>query len=232
MTLSKRLAAMAAMVPRGTRAADIGTDHGFVPIWLIENGVCSRVCACDVREKPLKTAVINARDHGVDDRIDFHLADGLAACRAEDTDVILIAGMGGETIAGILERAPWSREKLLILQPQSKLRTLRAWLDENGLTVEDAELVSDTGRIYVIWRVRAGQRRALRPEEYYVDPSLRDKDSALLGSYLSQLIKKENTRLCGLRRSAAPDAEELDFHEKALEGFLKMRRELQNAEGI
>ena len=229
MTLSKRLAAIAAMVPRGTRAADIGTDHGFVPIWLVENGVCSRVCACDVREAPLKKAIANAESSGTGDRIEFHLADGLTACRAEETDVILISGMGGETIAGILERAPWSREKLLILQPQSKLRTLRAWLNENGLDVEDAELVSDTGRIYVIWRVRAGKSRALGPEDYYVDPSLREKDPSLLMSYLSQLIKKENTRLCGLRRSAAPDAEELDFHEKALEGFLKMRKELQNA---
>ena len=148
--LSPRLLAIAGMVEQGDRVIDVGTDHGFIPVWLVQNGVSPRVYASDIVPGPLARARETSRTYGLEDKIEFYLCDGLAACRESDVDAVIIAGMGGEAIAGILERAHWTRGKKLILQPMSKHEALRGWLYGNGYKITGERLVRDSGIVYSI----------------------------------------------------------------------------------
>ena len=134
--LSKRLAAIAQMVRPGRITADIGTDHGHLIVWLAATGRIPRGFACDVNPKPLEKAVRAAREAGVVQLVDCRLSDGLAALAGEPVEDIVIAGMGGELIARILEESPFSsREKKgqrYLLQPMTKPDLLRQWLGEQG----------------------------------------------------------------------------------------------------
>ena len=121
-------------MPQGARLADVGTDHGYLPVWLLQHGRIESAIASDINALPLDHARATAREYGVTERMDFRLCPGLAKIKAEECDAIAIAGMGGETILGILEAAPWTHEDVhtLILQPQTKIDLLRCWLCGHG----------------------------------------------------------------------------------------------------
>ena len=122
------------MIPEGARLADVGTDHAYLPAWLLQNGRIPSAIASDVREGPLSRARATARACGCFERMSFRLCDGLSGIAPEEVDALVIAGMGGETIANILEAAPWVKEKdfPIILQPMSTQAELRGWLWRNG----------------------------------------------------------------------------------------------------
>lgn len=208
--LSPRLAAVATLVPQGARVADVGTDHGQLAVYLLEQGSAASVVATDIRPGPLSAAKRNIEAAGLADRIELRLCDGLAGVRPEEADVIVIAGMGGETIAGILSRAPWALEgnRLLLLSPQSKQELLRAWLWERGCAIRAEQLVRDAGRIYPI--LCAGGKACRRPDdaELYMGfwpPETRD---ALFYEALHKNIEKLQREADGLRGAQDPAAAE------------------------
>ena len=127
--ISNRLLCCAALVPDGAGVADIGCDHGYLGIWLLTEGKARYVAASDLREKPLEKAKENGKLFGTADRMDFSVADGLAAVDPDRVDTIVCAGLGGDNIAGILEAAPWVRDPkyTLILQPQTSGNDLRRY---------------------------------------------------------------------------------------------------------
>ena len=171
--ISKRLLACAGLLaPCGT-VADVGTDHGYLPIYLLQSGLCKRVIASDLREKPLAIARQNAEKFGTDDRTEFLCCDGLAGFTPHSFDALVCAGMGGDCIAGILAAAPWLRETELplILQPQSSGNDLRRWLGENGWCTEREILVKDGRFLYAALRVRFGGGRELTPGEQFLSPA-------------------------------------------------------------
>ena len=152
--LSPRLQMVADFVPPCACAADIGTDHGYLPIWLLQNGVIRSAIAADIHAGPLANARQSAAAYDLEERFRFVLADGLRFPDAQAADVVTIAGMGGETICAILAAAPWLRQgKQLVLQPQSKVPELTDWLWRNGFTIEDAALCRDAGKRYLALRV-------------------------------------------------------------------------------
>ena len=114
LQLQPRLQCIASLVPQGARLADVGTDHGYLPVWLLQHGRIESAIASDINALPLDHARATAREYGVTERMDFRLCPGLAKIKAEECDAIAIAGMGGETILGILEAAPWTHEYLLL----------------------------------------------------------------------------------------------------------------------
>ena len=128
LELSPRLAAIAEQVPQGARLADVGTDHAYLPAWLLLAGRISGAVATDVREGPLQRGRETARLYKVEDRMVFRCCDGLAAVEPQEADTVVIAGMGGELMARIVERAPWTRGCTLLLQPMSAQPFLRRWL--------------------------------------------------------------------------------------------------------
>ena len=155
MKLPPRLQAIADWIEPGARLADIGTDHGLLPVYCVLNGAVSRVFACDINESPLRAARRNAAACGAEEQISFVLSPGLEGLEEGSADTIAVAGMGGETIVGILSRTEWIRREdvTLLLQPQSKIAELQAWLRDNGFAADRARLVKDGGRIYLILRV-------------------------------------------------------------------------------
>lgn len=229
MILSKRLQCIADFVPVGSRVVDVGTDHGYIPLWLLKNGVCNYVVASDIREGPLQKAKENAERENLTDAIRFVLAPGLDGCDARDVDTILIAGMGGETIIEILSAAPWARDKCLVIQPQTKIPELRAWLNENGYDVKAATLVYDNGRLYVVWNVSAGERRALTETDLLLDPALIVQRDPLLPAYIDNLVKKLRYKIQGLEKAVTADDSELKENCETLEHLLRVRKEQENA---
>ena len=103
--MNKRLELIASILPHGRGFADVGTDHGYLPVYMAQHGYSGKIIASDINEGPLSTAVASARQAGVEDRICFRLCDGLDGCGSEELDTVVIAGMGGDTICGILDRA-------------------------------------------------------------------------------------------------------------------------------
>lgn len=149
--LSKRLKAAASLVPEGSRVADIGTDHGRLAIYLRLHGIAKEVIAADIREKPLKNALRNIANCGVD-RVQCRLCNGFDGISPDEIDAAVIAGMGGEVIAGIIDRAPWLKERktLLILQPMTSAEYLRAFLCDNGFNTERELTACENSRVYTV----------------------------------------------------------------------------------
>ncbi len=197
MKLSPRLQAIADWIEKGSRLADIGTDHGLLPVYCVLNGYTDYTVACDIREQPLLSARRNAALYGAEDRIDFLLSSGLSRVEAGSVDTIVAAGMGGETIIGILSEAGWIRKNdiTLLLQPQSKIPELQQWLENNGFYTEKARLVKDSGRIYLILCVHwDGAGRVSAP--YFLNLLRNDE---LLGEYASRLLIRTDRQLLAFR---------------------------------
>lgn len=145
--LDSRLRLAADLVRQGSRVADIGTDHAFLPVALVSEERCPSAIASDVRQGPVENARRTVEQAGLGDRISVRLGDGLQTMSAEEVDDIVIAGMGGETIAAILEAAPWVKQERyrLILQPMTRAEKLRAYLYTSGFEIL-AECVTRVGR--------------------------------------------------------------------------------------
>ena len=180
--LSKRLKSIAKHIPPSGGVADIGTDHGYIPVSLCLGGHGGRIVAADLRPGPLESAKQTAIVNGVENKIEFILCDGLSGVSPDGIDTVVIAGMGGETIAGILAEAPWTKRdnRLIILQPMTKSDIIRDWLFDNGYRVLTEELC-ENGPLYEIMTVTGGKDLPYSPAEKLIghynlisaDPSFR-----------------------------------------------------------
>ena len=159
LDLSPRLQLLADWVSPGSRVADVGTDHAFLPVWLVLNGKVPSAIASDLREGPLARGAETAREHGVAHLVDMRLCSGLVGIAPEEADVVIIAGMGGENIMQILSAAPWTADgaHTLLLQPMSKMDLLRDFLARNGYKIIREKLIMDRGTVYPIMEVTAGR---------------------------------------------------------------------------
>ena len=161
--LDSRLRLAADLVRQDSRVADIGTDHAFLPVALVAEGRCPSAIASDVRQGPVGNARRTVEQAGLGDRISVRLGDGLQTVRPDEVDDIVIAGMGGETIAAILEEAPWVKNDRyrLILQPMTRAEKLRAYLYIHGFDIL-TERVTQVGRHWytVIHAVFTGNETA------------------------------------------------------------------------
>ena len=155
MKLSKRMQAVAAMVSPGNVLADIGTDHGYVPIALVQEHVIPRAIAMDINEGPLERATAHIREYHLESLIETRRSNGVEMLREGEADSILIAGMGGELIIGILTagEAVCKKARELILQPQSEIDEVRKYLRSNQYKIVDEEMVYEDGKYYPILRV-------------------------------------------------------------------------------
>ena len=153
--LDPRLKKCAEFVRYGARVADVGTDHGYLPIFLLQTGKVNFATACDINKDPLDSAVRNAAKYGETEHMQFVLSDGLHGLCADDADDIVIAGMGGELILRIISEAPWLKntDKHLVLQPMTTAAQLRRGLLELGYKIEREETVYDGKKIYSVLSV-------------------------------------------------------------------------------
>ena len=155
VVLSGRLQAVAAMVTVGNRVCDVGCDHGFVPIYLVEQGFSPSVLAMDVRSGPLSAAREHIAERGLDNTIDTRISDGLHNYNVGEADTLICAGMGGRLMMRILSDDKDKTESFheLILQPQSEIEQFRAWLREQGYRIVDENMIEEDGKFYPMMRV-------------------------------------------------------------------------------
>ena len=223
--LSPRLRMVAELVPQGAQLADVGTDHAYLPAALLLEGTIASAIAADLRQGPLSRAKATVQTYGLTGRIGFRLCDGLKGIRPEEANVVVIAGMGGETIADILSAAPWTREpgKTLILQPMSSMSDLRRWLWENDYQILEERLAREGDTLYTALLVSGGQMAPMTQAELWVG---RNTPDPLRGMWLEQWIGKVERALEGLRKAkqeqAAPRRKEL---EQVLSGLQDMKKE-------
>ena len=227
LPLTNRLRACAQMVAPGSRVADIGTDHGYLPIWLLHNGIASHVIACDLREQPLASARQNAARFGTEG-IEFRLSDGLAKIAPGEVNTVVCAGMGGDLIAMILAAAPWLRDAryTLILQPQSAAPALRRYLTQNGFGIREETLLREGRFYYTVLRVRFGGAQPLSPGQEHLPPQLLACGSPLLPEYAARVEALLRTTVEGLAGAQTQRPEKRAYYEQALREVETIRRSL------
>lgn len=155
VTLSKRLQAVVSMVTAGNRVCDVGCDHGFVSIYLIEQGISPRVLAMDVRSGPLGAAKEHIAERGLGLQIETRMSDGLHNYDIGESDTLICAGMGGRLMMQILsdDRDKTESFKEMILQPQSEIENFRKWLREQGYHITDEKMIAEDDKFYPMMRV-------------------------------------------------------------------------------
>lgn len=160
--ISKRLELVASFVPQGAVLLDVGSDHAYLPIDLVERGQIEGAIAGEVVEGPYQSAVKNVEAHGLKEKIQVRLANGLASFEESDqVSVITIAGMGGRLIATILEEGldKLANVERLILQPNNREDDLRIWLQDHGFQIVAESILEEAGKFYEILVVEAGQMK-------------------------------------------------------------------------
>ncbi len=157
--LSERLRTAAHMVTVGNAVCDVGCDHGFVPVYLVQQGISPRVLAMDLREGPLRAAKEHVAAYGLEGQIETRLSDGLHNYKSGEADTLICAGMGGGLMMRILEK-DWEKTvsfQELILQPQSEIEKFRRFLRESGCRILDEEMLEEDGKFYQVIRAEGKQ---------------------------------------------------------------------------
>lgn len=204
--MNTRLEFISSLIPTGTGFADIGTDHGYLPTYMAQNGYDGNIIAADIKNAPLSTAICTAREYGVEDNISFRLCDGLDAIQPNEIDTIVIAGMGGDTICGILDRAEWCLDSkfALILQPMTKVEVLRYWLTNNGFGISGEHIVRDNGELYQIICARFGEVTPLSDAELFTGLFETAAGNRDFPELLDGLSKRFQKAVDGMDKAKAP----------------------------
>lgn len=171
IVLSKRLKALASMVTEGNRVCDVGCDHAFVPIYLVNQGISPYVLAMDVRKGPLEQAAEHIREYGLEAYIDTRLSDGLDLFNIGEADSLICAGMGGRLMMNILNKDSVKTASFgeLILQPQSELQQFRRFLRSHGYIISDENMIEEGGKFYSIIKVTQKAEETLIQGESFAE---------------------------------------------------------------
>lgn len=227
--LSKRLQAVADYVSKGTSVADIGTDHGYIPIYLTANNICTKAYAMDVRKGPLEHAKANIERMGLSDRIEVRLSDGLKELHKGEADSVVISGMGGYLTTEILQAGKEALESVseLVLCPHADVDVVRHYLHNNGFAIEEEKMLIDEDKFYNIIKAYRGSETYEREVFYrYGKKLLEQKDETLKtfldiekGKYLRvrDILKDKDNEA---KQKRLPEVEEiLKYMDEGLEFF-------------
>ncbi|KXG75895.1 tRNA (adenine(22)-N(1))-methyltransferase [Thermotalea metallivorans] len=192
MKLTPRLLAIAQLVPQGATVADIGTDHGYIPVYLIKNGIARKVIATDVNKGPLGSAQKNITMHYMENHIETRLGNGLAVFQPGEVDTVIIAGMGGLLIRDILtaDQKIAATVETFILQPMVAQEELRRWLLSNQWKIVDEKLVKEDHRIYEIMVVKKGFQFVSDEIYYEIGEKLIENQDPLLLEFIEKHLRK------------------------------------------
>ncbi len=198
VNLTPRLSAVASLVKGGGIIADIGTDHGYLPITLVKEGKVNGAIAADINKRPLDNARKSIEDEGLTDKITLRLSDGLSQFYENEVNEIVFAGMGGTLIADKLRETPWIKNKNLhfIFQPQSRAEDLRRYLFENGFEIQNEVATHEGRRFYIAFdAVYSGKKALFTEGDCFIGKLPKTEDS--IGHLTHQLtrLKEKNTAL-------------------------------------
>ena len=224
--MNRRLRCILSHIPDGVGMIDVGTDHGYLPLELLQSGYGGNVFASDINPGPLQAAKRSFRDAGLASRATFLLCDGLELCPPREIDCIVIAGMGGDSICGILDRAEWCMDPnyTLVLQPMTRAEVLRYWLIYNEFEITGEDLVEDRGTVYPVLTARFGGHTALCDAELYTGALEMIRPLELGEKLLDTETSRFERVLDGLSRSAK---DEDRSREKLLREILSQLREMK-----
>lgn len=205
MQLSERLLAVASMVARGNRVVDVGTDHGYIPIYLVQEKKVPSAIAMDIRMGPLSKAKFNVAAAHLEEFIQTRLSDGVWALKENEADTMIIAGMGGGLIRRIIEDGRMVLESVeeFILQPQSEIGMVRRFLAKEGYCIVEEDMVFEDGKFYPMMKVNRGHM--------VYDREIFSKYGKLLLEYKNLTLKH--------------------FLEKEKDVYLKLREQLLSSQG-
>ena len=193
MLLSRRLKAVADFVPQDMICADIGSDHGYLPIYLVGERIIPHAIAADIGKGPLESAALNVRKYHLEDKIELRLGNGLEVLLPNEVSCVTICGMGGGLICEILNNSPQITASLqrLVLAPNVGAHLVRHWAGENGWQITAEELIEEDGHFYPIIRLEKGEMAELSAAEEFAGPLLLKNKHELLGDYLKYWRHKE-----------------------------------------
>lgn len=193
--LSKRMQAVADMVTPGNRVCDVGCDHGYVSIYLVQEGIAPKVLAMDVNKGPLMRAGEHVERYEAEDYIELRLSDGLTAYRLGEADTLLCAGMGGRLMMDILDKEPDKTKDFgeLILQPQSDVKLFRKYLREKGYIIQKETMILEEGKYYPMMKVVLSGTIEDETKDYELEdllgPLLLKELNPVLLQYIQQEMK-------------------------------------------
>ncbi|MBQ2854777.1 MAG: SAM-dependent methyltransferase [Oscillospiraceae bacterium] len=225
LPLSSRLLACCQFVHPGDRVADIGCDHGYLGIHLLQTGIASSMIEADINRGPLEAALRNAAKFGVKDKMTFHLSDGLTRI-PRDFDCMVCAGMGADTIMSIIHHASdWLKDSKyrLILQCQSKRPELRQWLYDEGFRINRETLAKDGKFVYSIMEVVYDPGHPITPAQTYITPQLLEDNHPLLPEYYERVKSGVELTIFGLKRAGD---DRLPVYENILHDLTAMEEQI------
>lgn len=210
MQLSKRMQRLASLVTEENRLADIGTDHGYIPIFLVQQKKIKHALAMDINPGPLSRAREHIEASGLTTYIETRLSDGLNELKADEADTVLIAGMGGRLMIHILNGGAHCLDtvKELILQPQSDIQEVRRWLYQHYYRIIAEDIVLEDGKYYPMMKAIHGLDKKFSNEELYYGRTSQQRSKEILLSYLQkkecegkkiQKVLLENGQECSAR---------------------------------
>lgn len=200
--LSKRLQAVADMVTPGMRLADVGTDHGYIPLYLVQNEIIPSAIAMDINKGPLEKAKEHIEECGLREKIETRLSDGLAKVNSSEVDSMIAAGMGGNLVIHILSAEEETAKGLkeLILQPQSEIGKVRLYLLEEGYQIVKEDMIYEDGKYYPMMKVVRGERENYLPEELEYGKLLLKEKHPVLKQFLEWEIALQRDILDNLQK--------------------------------
>lgn len=214
MQISDRLKLVVSFVTPCRAVADIGTDHGYVPIELVKSGIVKKAYAMDVNQGPLERAKMHIENERLADRIEVRQSDGLAGLMENEADTVIIAGMGGELTVRILKNGAKVLHTVqeLILSPHSEVSLVRRYLVENGYEIIREKMICDMGKYYTV--IKAVRGNGMEKKDYYGGKCfylygrklIEDRDP-VLQEYLQNKKKKYGEILAGLETNNSESAD-------------------------
>lgn len=209
--LDDRLKIAAEYVRHGSVAVDIGTDHAYLPVYLVQNGICERTIACDVNELPLESAKKTIELYELSDKIEVRLSNGLCEIDSNECDDIVICGMGGELIANILENCEWIKNDKynLILNPMTKADKLREYLAKNGFTIKSENAAESHKKHYTIMNVVYSGEITVPDLKYIYFGKLLDNKSDACKQLIEMTVNQLRKKTRGMDEKTAFEIEQL-----------------------
>ena len=203
MKLDSRLMAIANLVRKDRVFADIGTDHAYLPVYLVENGIIQKSIAADLRVGPLENARLAVESYNFSDKIELRLSDGLDNFKENEVEEIAVAGMGGLLISSFIERTEWVKNSdiHLILQPMTHIEELRKTLFDNGFIIDNEVVAEDGDKLYIIISAYYyGDSTAYTDLDLIVGRLPLNND-VLSKKYLLKIYEKYNKKLFALKNA-------------------------------
>lgn len=226
MELSPRLLKIASLIPKGSVIADVGTDHGYIPVYCFQKEVITRAIAMDINSMPLKRAETNLVKYGFADKAELRLSDGLAGLCPDEADVIVIAGMGGLLIRDILKNGSHAigEGTLLLLQPMIAPKELREYLANDGFEIRDEYVVREENKFYNIMAVQRGTY-SMNDYDLYIGRNLKVNSPGDYRAYLEFRLRGVSGIIAGMSSAVNPDEELIDRYRTEKEIYQKYLEE-------